>query len=97
VLIYRLLPIIIIGGGFLICKAIFNAYPLDFQQFKEKENKSTVISMWFFAFLIICGQLIYIWSILNTFLKISDSVKYPLLLIPLFIIFIYGYILYKNR
>ncbi len=95
--IYRILPIIIIGGGYLICKAIFNAYPLDIKQFKEKENKSTVISMWFLAFLIICGQLIYIWKILNNLLKISDSIKYPLFFIPLFIILIYGYMLYKNQ
>ncbi|KQC05517.1 MAG: hypothetical protein APR54_08215 [Candidatus Cloacimonas sp. SDB] len=96
-LINRFLAIIIIGGGFLVCKAIFSAHPLDVKYLKGKENKSTVISLWSLAFLIICGQLIYLWQILNVFFKISEVIKYPFFIIIFLIILVNGYFLFKNR
>jgi|APSaa5957512622_1039677.scaffolds.fasta_scaffold12282_4 hypothetical protein len=96
-LIYRLLPFIIIGGGFLICKAIFKAYPLQLEFLNEKDNKLTVISMWSLAFLIICGQLIYIWKLINIFLIISDPLKYPILVFFLIIIIMYSIFIFIKR
>lgn len=71
----RLLAILIIGGGFLICRTIFKAYPL------RKEYKENAIFAWFIAFLIIAGQLYYIYHIFSKLFNYDKSIPIFLLVI----------------
>jgi LPXTG-motif cell wall-anchored protein len=63
----RIFAILIIGGGYLIWNAIFKAYPFG----KEYEKKP--IGQWTFAFLIIIGQLIYIYKIFAKLFVYGES------------------------
>ncbi|MFC1898000.1 hypothetical protein ACFLYJ_00345 [Candidatus Cloacimonadota bacterium] len=71
----RILAILIIGGGYLIWNAIFQAYPF------KKEYKQNTVFAWFFAFLIIIGQLYYIWFIFSKIFTYGDSMMIFLLVI----------------
>ena len=93
---FRFLPIILIGGGYLICKAIFSAFPLRKETLEEETYKTSVIFTWIFAFLIISAQLIYIWTVISRLLKFSDSIKYPLFIIPFVILGVYTYFLLRR-
>jgi len=92
----RLMAILIIGGGYMLWKAIFSAWPLNKERLEDKETKSISISMWIVGFGIIIGQLIYIWVIFSRVFATVESIPFIFLF---FIIVITGLIvllLYKN-
>lgn len=93
---FRFVPIIVIGGGFLICRAIFMAFPLRKGTLVDEEYKTSVILTWIVAFLIIVGQLIYIWRIFERMLKVTDPMILPLFLIPFVILGVYAYFLIRR-
>jgi len=79
VLFARLLAVIIIGGGYLIWNAIFKAFPL------RKEYKQNAVFAWFVAFLIIIGQLVYIYHIFSRLFSFGEST--PIFLLVMIIVF----------
>ena len=76
----RFLAILIIGGGYLIWKEIFKKYPLN----NEYEKKP--VGHWAFAFLIIIGQLYYIWKIFSPLFGYGEST--PIFLLVIVIVFL---------
>jgi len=93
----RLLAILIIGAGFLICKQIFTKWPLRRNLLEVKENRSFIISMWFIAFAIIFGQLTYIWIIFSRLFRIVDQTKIPYFLFGFLIIGFYALLLLRKK
>ncbi len=91
-----LLAILIIGGGYMLSRAIFSAWPLKKEQLEDEETKSISISMWIVGFGIIIGQLIYIWIIMENFFSFVDPVRIPLFLIRFVVIGLYSFLLYKH-
>ena len=75
----RFLAVLIIGGGYLIWNAIFKRYPFH----KEYEEKP--ILAWMFGFLIIIGQLVYIYSIFSKLFSFEEST--PIFLLVIIIVF----------
>ncbi|MDO9578715.1 MAG: hypothetical protein Q7J16_12600 [Candidatus Cloacimonadales bacterium] len=71
----RILAIMIIGCGYLIWNAIFKAFPF------RKEYKQNAVFAWFVAFLIIIGQLIYIYYIFSNIFSYGESTPIILLVI----------------
>jgi|GEM_PF-2006317 len=93
----RLLAILIIGGGYLICKQIFTKWPLRRNLLEDKENRYFIISMWFIAFAIIFGQLTYIWIIFPKLFRIIDQTKIPYFLFGFLIIDFYTILLLRKK
>ncbi len=93
----RLLAILIIVGGFLICKQIFIKWPLRRNLLEDKENRNFIISMWFIAFAIIFGQLTYIWIIFARLIRIVDQTKIPYFLFGFLIISFYALLLLRKK
>lgn len=93
----RLLAILIIGGGFLICKQIFTKWPLRRNLLEDKENRNFIISMWSIAFAIIFGQLTYIWIIFARLFRIVDQTKIPYFLFGFLIIGFYALLLLRKK
>ncbi|RLC49936.1 MAG: hypothetical protein DRH79_08335 [Candidatus Cloacimonadota bacterium] len=79
-IIERLLAVLIIGGGYLIWHAIFKKYPIS----NDYEKKP--IGQWTFAFLIIIGQLYYIWTIFSRLFEYGEST--PIIFLVIGIVFI---------
>ncbi|MCF7793680.1 MAG: hypothetical protein K9M95_08135 [Candidatus Cloacimonetes bacterium] len=86
----RLLALIIIGGGFFIWNAIFKAYPL------RKEYEEKPLLAWMFGFLIIIGQLAYIYKIFSKLFIYGDSVPIFLLVIIIVIFALITLMLWKR-
>ncbi len=76
----RLLAVLIIGGGYLIWNEIFKKYPFS----NDYEKKPAV--QWVIAFLIIVGQLIYIYKIFAKLLVYGEST--PIIFLVIGIVFI---------
>ena len=92
----RLMAILIIGGGYMLSRAIFSAWPLNKEQLEDKETKSISISMWIVGFGIIIGQLIYIWFIFSRVFVMEDSISFIFLFFKIVITGLIILILYKN-
>jgi hypothetical protein len=92
----RLMAILIIGGGYILWKAIFGAWPLNKAQLEDKETKSISISMWIVGFGIIIGQLIYIWFIFSRVFVMEDSISFIFLFFKIVITALIVLLLYKN-
>ena len=71
----RLLAILIIGGGYLIWNAVFKAYPL------RREYEEKPLLAWMFGFLIIIGQLVYIYHIFSRIFSFGETTPIFLLVI----------------
>jgi len=76
----RLLAILIIGVGYLIWNEIFKKYPFS----KEYDKKP--VGQWTFAFLIIVGQLIYIYKIFAKLFVYGEST--PIIFLVIGIVFV---------
>ena len=94
---YRVLAILIIGGGFWICQMILRKFPLNKATFEAEEDKSRVLSLWSLAFVIISGQLIYIWKIFSVAFGSLDSIKYIVFAIPFLALVIFMIFFIKSR
>jgi hypothetical protein len=95
-LLTRILPIIIIGVGFLICRSIFRAWPLGKQTLMEQANKIQVLSAWLLAFVIIFAQISYIFKIFSNLFKVSDTFVIPFFIGIFVVIFVIAFVIYKN-
>ena len=93
----RLLAILIIGGGYFICKQIFTKWPLRRKLLEDKENRDIIISMWFISLAIIFGQLTYIWIIFARLIRIDDQTKIPYFLFGFLIISFYALLLLRKK
>ncbi len=78
-LLERFLAILIIGGGYLIWNAVFKAYPL------QKEYDEKPVLPWMFGFLIIIGQLVFIYKIFSRIFDYGESTPIFLLVIIIII------------
>ncbi|MBC8415160.1 MAG: hypothetical protein ISS80_05360 [Candidatus Cloacimonetes bacterium] len=92
----RLMAILIIGGGYMLSRAIFSAWPLNKEQLEDKETKSISISMWIVGFGIIIGQLIYIWVIFSRVFATVESISFIFLFFKIVITGLIVLLLYKN-
>jgi len=79
-LLFRILPILIIGGGFLICREIFRAFPLSKNTLENETNDTKVVSIWIVSLFIIIGHLYYIYKIFSKVFSFFDSLVIPLLI-----------------
>lgn len=86
----RMLALILIGGGFLVWNAIFKAYPL------RKEYEEKPLLAWMLGFLIIIGQLLYIYKIFSKLFNYTDSVPIFLLVIIIVIFALITLMLWKR-
>ena len=75
----RIIAIIIIGGGYLIWSAIFKKYPFG------KEYKQKPILAWLIGFLVIFGQLAYIYLVFARLFEYGDSI--PIIFLVIGIVF----------
>lgn len=96
-LVSRLLPILLIGGGYLICKAIFTAHPFNKGSLSNKNIPSQVILRWSFAFLIILVQIIYTVKSLSNLFLLSSNVVVPFLIIPILIMTLYAFFIFNKK
>ncbi|MCK4652977.1 MAG: hypothetical protein KAU01_00860 [Candidatus Cloacimonetes bacterium] len=92
----RLLAILIIGGGYLIWRAIFRKWPLRKNQPDESERAHESVFMWMVGFGIIIGQLIYIWVIFSKVFAMVDSTSFIFLFFKIVITGLIVLLLYKN-
>lgn len=86
----RLLAILIIGGGFFIWNAIFKAFPL------RKEYEEKPLLAWMLGFLVIIGQLVYIYKIFSKLFVSGDSISIFLLVIIIVIFALITLMLWKR-
>jgi len=93
----RLLPIILIGGGYLISKSIFTAYPLKKGSLNNVKTGSSLYLLWTLAFLIITGQLLYIVKVFTNLFQLSGNLVLPFFLIPVLVISMYALFFFKKK
>lgn len=91
----RILAIIIIGGGYLIVRSIFNRFPLSRDGINYSPG-SVLLSYWFLAFLIIAGQMIYIWIIFSRLFRSLGKGMMVLYVFEFTIVVIYGLMLLRK-
>lgn len=94
---YRALPIVLIGGGFLICKAIFSSFPLKRESLQNEEAGSAIYLLWGLAFIIITGQLYFIVRIFSSLFQLSGPLVLPFFLFTLLAMLMYVILYFKNK
>ena len=95
-LLYRILPIIIIGGGFLICREIFRAFPLSKKTLEKETNDAKVVSLWIVSLFIIIGQILYTVRIFSKLFSISDKIAFPIFIGVFAAVIIFAFLIYKR-
>jgi hypothetical protein len=95
-LIYRILPFLIIGGGFLICREIFKTFPLSKKTLEEETNDAKVVSLWIVSLFIIIGQFVYIFKIFSKLFSFSDALTVPIFIGVIVFFIVISFIIFKN-
>ncbi|MBC8384767.1 MAG: hypothetical protein H8E57_04535 [Candidatus Cloacimonetes bacterium] len=93
----RIIPIILIGGGYVVCKTIFSAYPLKKTTLEDQENKTSVYLLWLVALGIITTQLYFIIDVFLNLFKATGEFKGLFFFIGFLFLAFYGFLYVKRK
>jgi len=93
----RLIPFIIIGVGYLICKAILTKYPLNKDTLSNNDNRVSVLFFWVVSLLVVSGQIFYVVRIFSRLFQISGNLAIPLFIIIISVFSIYAIFFLRKR
>jgi len=89
--------IILIGGGYVVCRTIFSAYPLKKATLNDRENKTTIYLLWLVAFGIIVIQLYFIIDVFLELFKATGEFKGLFFFIGFVFLAFYGFFYVKRK
>ena len=89
--------ILLIGGGYVVCRTIFSAYPLKKATLDDRENRTPVYLLWLVAFGIIIFQLYFIIDVFLELFKATGEFKGLFFFIGFVILAFYGFLYIKRK
>ncbi|HHE37061.1 MAG TPA: hypothetical protein ENL20_00605 [Candidatus Cloacimonetes bacterium] len=89
--------ILLIGGGYVVCKMIFSRYPLKKATLDKIENRTSVYLLWLIAIGIIIAQLYFIIDVFLNLFKATGEFKGLFFFIGFVILAFYGFLYVKRK
>ena len=93
----RIIPIILIGGGYAVCKIIFSAYPLKKTTLEDRKNITSVYLLWLVAVGIITTQLYFIIDVFLNLFKATGEFKGLFFFIGFVFMAFYAFLYIKRK